>query len=588
MRKTERDAFHLIRSSKHALLMLVVALSACGGGGGEGASVPDQPAVPPTRVEAARFLNQATFGATPADIERVVSLGYSGWLDEQFKAQATSHRVNWETADAEIKSADATKSAGQYELFSSFWKGVAAGNDPLRQKVAFELSQIFVISMVDGNVGDNPRGAASYLDMLGDKGFGNYRELLESVSRHPMMGLYLSSLRNQKEDTKTGRIPDQNYAREVMQLFSIGVQQLNADGTVKMSGGTPLESYSYDDVVGMSRVFTGFSWYGPDTDNNRFFGYTGFQDPNRSWMPMQGYNQYHSLLEKKFLGASVPAQSAGAPDASLKTAMDVLYNHSNVGPFIGKQLIQRMVTSNPSPAYVGRVSAAFNDNGAGVRGDMKAVIKAVLLDREARDAAVATSPQFGKIREPLLRWANILRAFGAKSYSGSYKCGSTDDPATQLGQSVLRAPSVFNFYRPGYIAPNTSMGNAGLVAPEMQITNETSTAGYVNFVRDAIANGVGAYDATLRRFDIQLDVSALLPLAGADVPGLVAKVNELLAPGQMSSELVLLVQQGVSSIAVPALKVDGSNKAQVDAALRSRVNTAIFLVAVSPEFIVQK
>ena len=276
-----------------------------------------------------------------------------------------------------------------------------------------------------------------------------------------MMGTYLTSIRNRKADPRTGRVPDENYAREVMQLFSIGLVELNDDGSVKQAGGVPKETYGPADIAG-AKVFTGWSWACADLSNTCFGSGAlgGVSDPERSTKPMVGYPQYHAMEEKSFLGTTIAAQGTADPNASLKTALDTLYNHANVGPFIGRQLIQRFVTSNPSPAYVAAVAGAFNNNGAGVRGDMKAVLKAVLLNPEAR----TTSDRSGKIREPVLRLSALLRGFGYASDSGRYRVGNTDNAGSSLGQTAMRSPSVFNFYRPGYVAPGTQAAAAGLVA----------------------------------------------------------------------------------------------------------------------------
>lgn len=559
---------------------LSLGLAACGGGGGSAADEDPQPTPAPTPVsrdDAARFLTQASFGPNDASVDRVMQIGYEAWIDEQFALSATSHRATWEATDTVLKAAGG--SAGQDQVFESFWQQAVTGNDQLRQRVAFALSQIFVVSMVDSNVGDNPRAVAAWLDMLGRDGLTTYRTLLESVSRHPMMGYYLSHLRNQKADPRTGRVPDENYAREVMQLFSVGLVELNEDGTSK---GT--DTYGPADIAGLAKVFTGWSWDCPDWPDNSCF-YSGSANGNsradRAFLPMLGYAQFHSTEEKRFLGTVIAAQSQSAPDASLRAALDALAAHPNVGPFIGKQLIQRLVTSNPSPAYVAAVARRFADNGQGVRGDMKAVVKAILLHPEARNAS-ATG---GKVREPVLRLSAYLRAFPHASDSGRWRVGNTDNPATSLGQTPLRAPSVFNFYRPGYIAPGTASAAAGLVAPELQIAHETSAAGYVNYMRDAVSGGVGATNTGFNRRDVQPDFSAELALA--DQPAaLVDRVASKLTYGSAPAALKTEIVTAISAITIPA--ATGSNQAQIDAAKRNRVNAAVLLMLVSPEFQVQK
>jgi uncharacterized protein (DUF1800 family) len=565
--------------------LALATLAACGSSGGDEppAAVNDPPA---SRAQAAQFLTQASFGPRDADIDRVMRIGYAAWIDEQFAMPASSHRASWEAADAAIKAADPTASAGQDQVLYSFWKQALSGNDQLRQRVAYALSQIMVISMQDSTVGDNPRAVAAWLDMLGDKGLGNYRELIESVSLHPMMGVYLSHLRNQKADPRSGRVPDENYAREVMQLFSIGLYELNPDGTPRSGGSGPLETYTPADIAGLAKVFTGWSWACPNfPDNGCFFSgaVNNVSDPDRSFKPMLGYAQYHSAEAKTFLGTTIAAQGTANPVASLQAALDRLHNHPNVGPFIGKQLIQRLVTSNPSRTYVQAVANAFANNGSGARGDMKAVVKAVLLHPEARQNANTA----GKLREPVLRLSALLRAFPYVSDTGEYRIANTDNPGTALGQTPLRSPSVFNFYRPGYVPPGTAAAAQSLAVPEMQILHETTAAGYVNFIRDAIANGAGStvsVSGTSRR-DLQPDFSAELALAEQPA-ALVERVNDKLLIGTMPAALKSEIQNAIQTIAIPALTA--SNATQVAAAKRARVNATIFLTMVSPEFQVQK
>jgi uncharacterized protein (DUF1800 family) len=591
------------------VLSIGLLLGACGGGGGGGggggagggesvSGAGSDPAAAPaaapaavvekpgTREQAARFLTQSTFGPTEADIDRVMALGYAAWIDEQLAKPAASHRASWEAADAAIKIATPGSGAGQDQVLESFWKQALTGEDALRQRLAYALSQIFVISMQDGTVGDNPRAVAAWLDMLGDKGLGNYRDLLEAVSRHPMMGVYLSHLRNQKADARTGRVPDENYAREVMQLFSIGLVELNADGTARSSAGKPLETYGAADVAGLAKVFTGWSWACPDWPDNSCFFWASANDqsdPDCSFKSMLGYPQYHSTEEKKFLGVTIAAQTQSDPQASLKAALDGIAAHPNVGPFIGRQLIQRLVTSNPSPQYVAAVSAAFNGSGAGSRGDMKAMLKAVLMHPEARRVSATD----GKLREPVLKLSAFLRTFGFVSDSGAFRVGNTDSTGTALGQTPLRSPSVFNFYRPGYVPPGTEAATSGLALPEMQITHETTAAGYVNFMRDNIAQGVGQWNNTTSRRDLQADFSAELALAEQPA-ALVERLNAKLLYGGMPAELKAEIQGAVEKMTIPVLNSAASNQKQVNDALRGRVNAAIFLAVVSPEFQVQK
>ncbi len=533
--------------------LLTALLSACSGE----STTTTSDAVHPTPTEASRILSKGTFGPTVGEVDRLVNMGASAWFGDQFSKPQRIETLHFVYMNAAQAALPAGQRISEEQFLESFWKQAVTGDDQLRQRVAFALSQIFVISFQNNTLADNPRGVAQYYDMLGAYAFGNFRTLLEQVTLHPMMGNYLSSLRNQK--TVGARLPDENYAREVMQLFTIGLKQLNQDGTDTTIPPTP--TYNADDIKGLAKVFTGWSWYGPDKSQTRFFG--GNPDPDRDWKPMQNYPNYHEPLPKTFLGVTIPANTSG--EESLRIALDTLFNHPNVGPFIGKQLIQRLVTSNPSPAYVGRVAAAFSNNGQGVRGDLRAVIKAVLLDTEAM--TFSTSPSAGKLREPVIRLANWMRAFNATSVSGRFPMGNLDDPLREIGQTPMNSPTVFNFFRPDYTPPNSSIAAANLVAPEMQITEETSVVGYLNYMRNAIPNGVGTTN------DIKANYSAELALANTPEQ-LVDRVNLLLLQNNMST--------GLRGQILGAINANPSNSAQ------NKVNLAIFLTMASPEYLVQK
>jgi uncharacterized protein (DUF1800 family) len=375
------------------------------------------------QADAARLLIQASFGPTEASIASVMSFGINGWLESQFALPQTLHRAYIEQAIAAGDPA-APQSAYRDFVMDTFWKQAITAEDQLRQRMAFALSQIFVVSQVNGDVGSRPRGLASYLDMLGANAFGNFRTLLEAVTLHPIMGLYLSHLRNQKENPATGRVPDENFAREVMQLFTIGLYELNTDGSQKLdSRGRPIPTYDNADVEGLAKVFTGWSWAGPDKSNTRFFG--GTPDADRDILPMQAYPQYHSTSPKSFLDLSIPANTPA--EASLKTALDGLFNHPNTGPFIARQLIQRFVTSNPSPGYVppntaiaaaGLVAPEFQITGenstAGYLNFMRNVVNngagsgADVRSSYAKEVALAGNPDQLVDRVKLLLTANQM------------------------------------------------------------------------------------------------------------------------------------------------------------------------------------
>ncbi|GJI97262.1 hypothetical protein RugamoR57_39800 [Duganella caerulea] len=522
---------------------------------------------PISQEEASRFLQQATFGPTMANIQEVSASGPEAWIDNQFTLPQSLHRNYMEWVQSRLP---AGTTLNRTQFLESFWRQAASGDDQLRQRMAFALSQILVVSMSDSEVASMPRGAAAYYDILATHCFTNFRTLLSSVAQNPIMGTYLSHIHNQKESGY--RVPDENFAREIMQLMSIGLYQLNQDGSKKLNNGVPIETYTHDDVAGLAKVFTGMSFYGPDTSAARFWG--DIKDVDYDWRPMQGYAAYHSTSTKKFLGVTISGNTTAYSDFNL--AIDTLFNHPNVGPFIGRQLIQRLVTSNPSPAYVSRVAAVFANNGSGVRGDMKALIKAILLDPEAR--APATSGQ-GKLREPVLRLAHWMRSFEAHSYSGRYLMYSLDDPLKGIGQTPMRSPSVFNFFRPAYVPPNTLIAAAGLVAPEMQITAEPSVAGYLNFMVDAIPWGVGT------NRDIKPTYVNEIPLA-VTPDLLVDRINLLMMAGSMSSTLRNQIISAVNMVARPLpTATNSSTLAAID---RNRVSLAIFLTMASPEYLIQK
>ena len=566
------------------IALAVGLLTACGGGGGSsggsgsGGGGGQGPSAPPTAIEAARFLTQATFGATDATIQQVQSQGYNTWLNAQIASPlpVTNHQAYIDAAIAANGSADTNN------FYQTWWRAAIQNDDQLRQRTAFALSQIFVISLNDPTI--DPRGAASYYDMLNRDAFGNFRVLLEDVTLHPMMGRYLTFLANQKEDAAGTRTPDENYAREVMQLMTIGLVELNADGTPRLDGGgQQIPTYTAADIAGLAKVFTGISWYHPAPTNNTFNG--GSANAQRNVTPMIFYPNFHSTSQKDFLGTSIPASSTVDIPGDLRIALDRLYNHPNTGPFISRRLIQQFVTSNPSPAYVGRVAAIFNNNGAGVRGDMAAVVRAVLTDADARNAAAVSSVDFGKLREPVIRVTNWARAFGATSQTGNYLITSTS-ANTSLSQSPLSSPSVFNFWRPGFTPPaTTQLGQRSLVAPEFQIIDEVTAAAYINVMQDWINNGIGQTPTGLQGRDVR---SAYTPeLALVDNPqGLVDRVNSLLFYGQMTPTLQGRLVAAIGAVGIPT--ANGSNQAQIDTARLNRVKTAVFFSMVSPEYLVQR
>jgi uncharacterized protein (DUF1800 family) len=520
---------------------------------------PDPAPIPAEQKQAARLLHQATYGANLAEIQRVAALTPDAWVDEQLALPLTTPS-HW---DYVATGGPLGTSKYINAVMESFWSQAAAGRDQLRQRMVLALSEIFVTSTVNSGISIQPDAHAAYLDMLARNAFGNYRDLLEGVARSPAMGIYLSHMRNQKEDAATGRLPDENFAREVMQLFSIGLWQLNPDGSRRLDAqGRPIPSYSQADVMGMAKVFTGWSWGGTDSSLNRWYGWSG-----SPWNePMQNFATFHSTSEKRIVGGVViPAGTAGP--ASLKIALDTLANHPNVAPFMSEQLIKRFVTSNPSRAYVARVSAVWADNGRGVRGDLAAVLRAILLDTEARDDAQLADPHWGKLREPMVRFGHWIRAFNAKPGNGVWNIWNLEDPVTSLGQNPQRAPSVFSFFRPDYAPPGLVL-DAGLVAPEFQITHETTLTGYANFMSWTAERGYASA--------ILPDYSAHMVLA--DNPkALVERLNLELLGGRMSDTTRARIID-----AVDATTLITANARQI------RTWNAIYLIMNSPEYVVQR
>lgn len=548
------------RASSGAALLPLFALAACGGGGGGGGTTAATPAggssapadtsapivvvtQPPTATEASRFLAQASMGATRADIDAVLSRGYDGWLTDQFALpRATSH-WDWLTANGY----DTAKSNSINGFDPSMWRQMIVEPDQLRQRIGMALLDILVVGIDTSS--DNWRAFAmgAYVDLLLDNAFGNYRTLLGAVTTNYAMGNFMTYLHNRKANASTGAQPDENYARELMQLFTLGLSQLNMDGTPKLNGGQSIDTYGQADVTGLARIFTGLV---PASSDN--------STPARLRQPLVMNAANNETGASTFLGTTV----SGGGMAAINAALDAIFAHPNVPPFISKQLIQRLVTSNPSPAYVTRVATKFADNGQGVRGDMKAVIRAILLDSEAR--TLPTAATAGKLREPVLRLTGWARAFKASSPSSAWAIGDTSNPSNRLGQAKGHSPSVFNFYRPGYAPPGTSLASSGLVAPEFQITNEQSVIGYVNFMYGLIANGIG---------DVKADYAAMLTLA-ADSKTLVDEVNLILAAGQLSSATQASIRAAVDSVSATA--TNGPI---------NRVGIAILLTMASPDYL---
>lgn len=516
--------------------------------------------------DAARFLTQATFGMWGTEeIDALKATGYESWIDSQTQGRGYQPRSHVQYVNDRKAAGESVREERAYE---AIWQQWLTEPGQLRARMSFALSEIFVISNIAPDL--DTYAMASYMDMLNRNAFGNYRKLLEDVTLHPAMGYYLNMIGSRKADPAKGTHPNENYAREVMQLFSIGLYKLNADGSrILDAAGQPVPTYDESVVKGLAAAFTGWNFAGNDTSQPGTFN-----PPRENWLePMVPWEMWHDTGPKTlFDGITLPAGQGARKD--LQDALDAIFRHPNVGPFVGRQLIQRFVTSNPSPAYIARVAGVFANNGQGVRGDLRAVIRAVLLDPEARDLARAAQPGWGKQREPVIRFANFLRAFKATSPSGRNRIHSLDNADEGLNQSPLLAPSVFNFFSPNYRHPG-ALAAAGLVAPEFQITTETSMVGGLNFFAHLAKKGYyGSGDTRLT-----MDLAGLNALA-ADPAALADRLNLLFMNGAMTPATRNAIVAAVWRLPAPA--------AGDTSAVAYRVKAALIMVALSPEFAIQK
>ncbi len=590
-------------------LGLTLAVSGCSGGGGDPNPTPT-PTPPPTgstptptptppassaftsNTETARFLTQATFGANSQKIDGLTGTSPSEWFVSELAKTPTLHTpiVQGFLDGIDDNSSNIEGFIADISPRFSFLMNAIDGDDELRQRVAFALSEILVISLLDSTLSDAPRAVAYYQDILTEHALGNYRDLLEEVTYSPAMGHYLTYLGNKKADPASGRMPDENYAREIMQLFTIGLVELNQDGSLKLGAdGESIETYDNDDITELAKVFTGLS-----LNNENFRRNLLANDGAHQAQRMVIFENQHSDLAKSFLTTEIAADTLG--EESIATALDALVNHENTAPFVSHQLIQRLVTSNPSPDYIQRVSGAFAAGqytlpngevvGDGRRGDLAATVAAILFDDEARNSVNINSNTFGKIREPIIRFIHWSRAFdvGTVTPASMPSLWHTGD-VNSLGQQGYGAPSVFNFFRPGYVPPGTESGAAELTVPELQITNAASIAGYVGtmnaFIFEGFANNDGGelVDTAEMRASFRPDYSDELALA--DSPSdLIDHLDIILTNGQMSQDTKDIVQDAVSAIPnVTTTDFDGP---------RLRVYYAVLLVMTSPDYIVQR
>ncbi|MEO8613705.1 MAG: DUF1800 family protein [Luteolibacter sp.] len=600
----------------------------------------------PSAKAAARFLTQSTLGPAPEELARVTDLGYGAWIEDQFLRPPNLHLPLVQTWQAELQTTTFTNSVlvNVEHRMEAWWRQsmrTDSSSDPLRQRMAFALSQIFVISDRMDSLNNDQRAMTGYYDTLLNNAFGTYRQLLESVTRHPWMGLYLSSLKNRKADLSINRFPDENYAREVMQLLSIGLWRLNPDGSQYLSTGSdlgpdgetipagqPIPTYGQTQISEIARVFTGLSYsmrFTSTTDPTEIVTTAFSQSNSIPWRPMRMFDGEHDIAAKTIsfpgmaplvlpprTGTSTNSQTGG--DADLSAFLDHLASHPNVAPFISRLLIQRLVTSNPTPAYVGRVSSAFSSSG----GDLKAVIRAILLDSEARDYSRLSVASHGMVREPYIRYIAMARTLEAAPADAAVSGGRYRGFGGLDGdflQRPLSAPSVFNFYSPEN-KPSGPLRDNGLSSPEMQITNSVTSITGPNRYNSALSvtsttlntatiptNGGwtqlntsgqtdnGATPENEYLWNTRINEAKWLNLATTNPPALapdamVAALDEMLCYGNMSQRTFRAITRALNRQDDPFAA--GLTTLVRDQRIRARLRNAIHLVTTSADYAVLK
>ncbi len=554
------------RNARQGALIAIAALTlaACGGGGDSGTASTQ---IVVSQVDAARMLDQSSFGATAQDIAHLQGIGFDAYLNEQFAAAPAGYSgFAYVTHSAPTSCQyDATAPTGpaslcardNYSLFQvqrRFFQNALSGSDQLRQRVAFALSQIVVVSGTEIN---EAYGMAAYQNMLLRDAFGNFRDLLNDVTLSPVMGNFLDMVNNDKANPARGTTPNENYARELLQLFSLGVNMLNIDGSVQTDArGRPIPAYNENVIEGYAYLFTGWT-YPP-----RPGATSQWTNPVNYEGKMVSVASHHDTGSKLILQGRV-LPGGQTPEQDLADGLDAVFNHPNVGPFIGKQLIQHLVTSNPSPQYITRVAVVFNNNGTGVRGDMRAVIRAILLDPEARGDA-KTDPNYGHLREPALFMTSILRHLGGQS-DGVY----LRSQASSLQQNLFTPSSVFNYFPPSYVIPGTMSRG-----PEFGIQDSISALNRANFVYQLVyGNGVVGDPTVTGNTGTSLDLSAYQSSA-ANADTLVQQLNQRMMRGMLSPVASATIAQAVNAVAA----TDTIN----------RVRMAVYLLASSQQYQVER
>lgn len=510
---------------------------------------------PITETDAARFLTQATMGYSIDDVKRVQVMGYEKWLSSQLSKSPslTEPYISYLKSRLEIdhqirnkllpyhKINNKKNNVGYKNTGTAWMRAILSGNDLLRQRVTWALSQILVTST---EVNALAQGISNYYDTLSNNAFYRYDEILLAVTYHPIMGRYLSYLGNKKPDFKNNITPDENYAREIMQLFTIGLWELNIDGTLKHdANGNNIPTYDNKDITELSRVFTGFHLQGEDFGKNNWGKYI---------LPMQISKQHHDYTAKSVLDTRIRIEKGLNAQTEIALTIDALSRHPNTAPFISRQLINHLVTSNPSKAYIHRVSTVWEKS----RGSLDAVIKAILLDKEARAPSKNILKTYGRLKDPVQRITNILKPLQCGKSLG-YK--PTDypglqwwhpDPYEHLHQAPMRSPSVFNFYEPGYSRPGTISKNQ-LYSPEFQIMTDSTAATVANYIFNGLQSGFHTTSRTNNAEPLLCNFDSLLSLSDKELK---RTLNLLFAANHIDDSTMATIMKDAKSQSKNRLK----------------------------------
>ncbi|SOE21390.1 Uncharacterized conserved protein, DUF1800 family [Spirosomataceae bacterium TFI 002] len=565
----------------------------------------------PNDNAASRFLSQATFGADSTTIQQVKAIGIEPWLDQQLAMQPGFNfhqfiaQKHIEIRDSlRLKSPSATIELKDVfigdEMFDLAWfQGAMTTPDQVRWRVSFALSEIFVTSR-NSPFAENAYALGDYYDVLNEHAFGNYRSLIDSITYHPAMAIYLTYMNNHATDTTDGKqvFPDENYARELMQLFSIGLYELNIDGTEKKDvNGNSIPTYDNSDIAGLAKVFTGLSW-----QDSRYLGDRQTGDLRDLWytkrlkfFPIDSSKlsrivNGHEPGAKFFLGQMIPNRPVAQGEQDIQDALNIIFNHPNVGPFMALRLIQRLVTSNPTPAYVARVATVFNNNGYGVRGDLRAVVRAILLDNEARECCNGLEPYKGHLKEPFVRYMNLVKGLNLTSTTGRFRNRMTE-VYNQTDQKPLASPSVFNFFHTDY-QPDNSYTENNKYAPEFEILNSQTLTGYLNALKEWLIDndpvdyyGIFSQETYKPEERPGFDLEKYRYLAQDKyIPELLDKFNHIFAHGSLSPKSLEIIKNSLDQMTVRKYSDGSLDQTELDRKLR----IAIFLIMSSPDYLINK